>query len=257
MGDHPWKESIQIFDLVDSTNNMAKELGATGAPGGTVLIADRQSAGRGRLGRSFLSPAGVGIYLSALIRPDCEPRQIMHLTCAVAVAMCDAVEAACGFRPGIKWTNDLVVGTKKLGGILTELGLNHQTRKVDYAVLGIGINCGQRPADFDESIRGMACSAQMVAGKPIDRNRLAAEMIRALERMDRALLSEKSHIMDRYKADCITLGKYISVVRGTEIRHGTAVDLDGDGGLMVRFDDGKIESVSSGEVSIRGLYGYI
>ena len=164
LGGCPWQ--VQVFEEVTSTNTLLKELGRQGAPAGTVLVADRQTGGRGRLGRTFLSPGGVGVYLSALIRPDCAPIELMHLTCAVAVAMCDAVENAFGFRPGIKWTNDLVVGKKKLGGILTELGLDPKTGRVSYAVLGIGINCGQTEADFDESIRAMATSARMVLGRP-------------------------------------------------------------------------------------------
>ena len=102
--------------------------------------ADRQTGGRGRLGRTFLSPAGVGVYLSILLRPDCRPMELMHLTCAAAEAMCDAVETTTGLRPGIKWTNDLVVGNRKIAGILTENGLNAQGL-VDYAIIGTGINC--------------------------------------------------------------------------------------------------------------------
>lgn len=257
LADCAWRDKVQLFDLVDSTNTMLKKMGADGAPAGTVLIADRQSGGRGRLGRTFLSPGGVGIYLSALIRPGCRPQELMHLTCAAAVAMCDAVEQACGFRPSIKWTNDLVVGSKKLGGILTELGLDPRTGLVDYAVIGIGINCRQQESDFDASIRDMATSVEMVTGEAIDRSRLAAAMVRALEGMDAALLTQRDAIIARYQADCITLGKYISVVRGDDVRHGTAIGMDREGGLIVRYDDGNVETVTSGEVSIRGLYGYI
>lgn len=254
---HPWTRSIQIFDQVHSTNTLAKELAAAGAPGGTILIADRQTGGRGRLGRSFLSPGDVGIYLSAIIRPDCPPQSLMHLTCAVAVAMCDAVEAAFGFRPGIKWTNDLVVGTKKLGGILTELSLNPRTGLVDWAVLGIGINCRQSEQHFDESIRSMACSARMIVGRDVDRNRLASEMIRALERMEQNLLAGRQAMLGRYRLDCITLGQQISILRGDDVSHGTALDIDPEGALIVRLDSGEIRTINSGEVSIRGLYGYI
>ena len=252
LGDCPWQ--VQIFEEVTSTNTLLKELGRQGAPAGTVLVADRQTGGRGRLGRTFLSPGGVGVYLSALIRPDCAPTELMHLTCAVAVAMCDAVEAAFGFRPGIKWTNDLVVGTKKLGGILTELGLDPKTGRVSYGVLGIGINCGQLPGDFDESIRDMATSARMVLGKDADRERLIAEMVKALERME---LHSPDRMLERYRRDCITLGKNVSIVRGDEVRHALAMDVDCEGGLVVRYDSGEIGTVTSGEVSVRGLYGYI
>ena len=255
LGDSPW--TVRVFDEVTSTNTLLKELGRQGAPAGTVLVADRQTGGRGRLGRSFLSPGGVGVYLSALIRPDCAPTELMHLTCAVAVAMCDAVEAAFGFRPGIKWTNDLVVGTRKLGGILTELGLDPKTGRVSYAVLGIGINCGQTESDFDESIRSMATSARMVLGRPADRERLIAEMVKALAAMDRQLLHTRDAMLDRYRRDCITLGKPVSILRGDEVRHAQALTIDAEGGLVVRYDSGETGTVTSGEVSVRGLYGYI
>lgn len=255
LGDCPWR--VYLFPELDSTNTTLKRIAKEGAPAGTVVVADRQTAGRGRLGRTFLSPGGMGVYLSALIRPDCAPGELMHLTCAVAVAMCDAVEKAFGFRPGIKWTNDLVVGTKKLGGILTELGIDPQTGRVDYAVLGIGINCNQSESDFDESIRSMATSARMVLGRETDRNRLIAEMVRALVPMDAALLRHGSAMLEQYRRDCITLGKPVSILRGSEVRHARALDIDAEGGLIVRYDSGEIGTVTSGEVSVRGQYGYI
>ena len=255
LGDCPWH--LQVYSEVGSTNTLLKQMAAEGAAAGTVLIADRQTAGRGRLGRSFLSPGGVGVYLSALIRPNCAPTALMHLTCAVAVAMCDAVENAFGFRPGIKWTNDLVVGSKKLGGILTELGLDPKTGMVDHAILGIGINCGQIETDFDESIRSMATSVRMVTGREASRERLIAGMVKALEAMDKALLTSPAAILERYRADCITLGQDVSILRGDEVRHARALDIDAEGGLIVRYDSGETGTVTSGEVSVRGLYGYI
>lgn len=254
---HPWQESVRVLDTVESTNTLAKQLARKGLPSGTVLIANRQSAGRGRLGRTFLSPGDMGIYFSVILRPNCPPQDLMHLTCAAGVAMCDAVEQVCGFRPGIKWTNDLVVGSKKLGGILTELSVNPATHLVDYAIIGIGINCHQQEADFEESIRNMACSVEMVTGKEMDRSVLAAKMVRKMYDLDRDLLSSKTQIMQSYRQDCITLGCQISVVRGIKIRHGIARSIDEEGALVVDFDDGTTESVNSGEVSIRGLYGYV
>ena len=255
LGESNW--SVHVFDEVTSTNTLLKEMGRQGAAVGTVLVADRQTGGRGRLGRTFLSPSGVGVYLSALIRPDCEPQELMHLTCATAVAMCDAVEQAFGFRPGIKWTNDLVVENRKLGGILTELILAPGTNRVAGAVIGVGINCGQLAGDFDPAIREMATSARMVLGREADRNVLIAEMVRALEQMDRDLLSSPAAMLERYKADCITLGQAVSILRGDDVRHATALDIDAEGGLIVRYDSGEIGTVTSGEVSVRGLYGYI
>ena len=114
---HPWAELVQVLDSVDSTNNLAKTLAAQGAPAGTVIVADSQTGGRGRMGRSFVSPPGVGVYLSVILRPEAPPEELMHLTCAVAEVLCDGIEVASGLRPGIKWTNDLVLGGRKLCGI--------------------------------------------------------------------------------------------------------------------------------------------
>lgn len=254
---HPWRSSIFWFDTVDSTNTHAKELAAAGAPHGTVLIADRQTGGRGRLGRSFQSPAGMGIYLSLILRPNCPAAQLMHLTCAVAVSTCDAVEQTLNFRPSIKWINDLVAQRRKLAGILTELSVNPRTGFVDYAVVGIGINCQQCEDDFPAELRSIAGSAAMVTGKPVDRTRLAAAMIQELERMSRKLLTEKVQTMERYRGECVTIGAEVDVIRNDLHRRGTALDIDNEGGLLVSFTDGSTETVQSGEVSVRGLFGYV
>ena len=253
----PWQDSLLWFPSIDSTNTRARELATQGAPHGTVLIADHQTGGRGRRGRSFHSPAGAGIYMSMILRPNCPPEKLMHLTCATAVAMCDAVETACGIRPSIKWTNDLVCGKQKIAGILTELG-PIQRGTVSYAVIGIGINCCQAESDFPEDIRSMAGSLHSITGKPIDRAVVAAAMTDALYRMDETLLDKKEQMLSRYRADCITLGREISVVKadGTA-RHGTALDIDPEGALIAQFSDGPTETVNSGEVSIRGMYGYV
>ena len=252
----PWQDSLLWFSSIDSTNTRARELARQGAAHGTVLIADHQTGGRGRRGRSFHSPAGSGIYMSVILRPHCAPQQIMHLTCAAAVAMCDAVESAAGFRPGIKWTNDLVCGKRKVAGVLTELGFDSHGN-VDFAVVGIGINCCQQESEFPEEIRGIAGSLASVTGQQIDRAVVAAAMMDAVYRMDAELLDGKAHMMNLYRQDCITLGREISLVRGEEVRHGTALDIDEDGALVVRFSDGQISAVNSGEVSVRGMYGYV
>lgn len=253
--DYPWADRFHYFNTVDSTNTYLKRQALLGAPHGTVAVADCQTGGKGRLGRSFQSPGGVGIYLSMLLRPDCPQEQLMHLTCAVGTAMCDALEEAAGVRPGIKWTNDLVCEKRKLSGILVEL-LN-DTRGKLCVIIGIGVNCCQQLTDFPEELRDRAGSLAMVTGHRIDRPKVAAAMMEALASMDRNLLTGKEAMLEQYRRDCVTLGQKISVVRGDEIRHGTALDIGDDGDLIVRFDDGHTEAVSSGEVSIRGMYGYV
>ena len=251
----PWRDTLYWFDTIDSTNTRAKEMAKKGAPHGTVLIAGSQSAGRGRMGRSFQSPEGQGVYLSVILRPNCAPTELMHLTCAAGVAMVNAVEATCGIRPQVKWINDLVIGNKKLGGILTEMSLGKGT--LDYAVVGLGINCLQRGEDFPEEIAQIATSLSMACGKPTDFAQLAANMILALWQMDQSLLTKKQQWMAEYKEHCITLGKDIQVIRGDSVLPGKAVGMDDDGGLIVRYPDGTEQTVSSGEVSVRGMYGYI
>ena len=254
--DFPWKDRIHWFDTIDSTNTQAKRMGAQGAPDGTILIADSQTGGRGRLGRSFHSPGGKGIYLTVLLRPNCHASQLMHLTCATGIAMCNAVETATGLRPGIKWTNDLVFGTRKLGGILTELSLDSEGN-VTYAVVGIGINCNQSIEEFPEEIRSIATSLAAQTQAPVDRCKVIAAMLTELYQMAQTLLNQKDQMLVQYVSDCVTIGKEISVVRADDIRHGTAVGIDQEGALLVRFSNGHIEAVSSGEVSIRGMYGYV
>ena len=245
---------LHRFETIDSTNTYLKQLAEAGAEGGTAVIARSQTGGRGRLGRSFHSPAGSGIYLSYLLRPNCKPEGLMHLTCAVAVAMCDAVEKATGLRPGIKWTNDLVWQKRKLGGILTELGFENGL--VSYAVVGIGINCTQKAEDFPEEIRSIATSLAAVTGKPVDIAALEKEMLSALEAMAQTL-ADKETVLAKYRSGCVTIGQKVCVVRGEEISYGTALDVNGEGALVVRFDNGSVRAVSSGEVSVRGMYGYL
>lgn len=254
--ENPWRDRIQYFDTITSTNDVLKQLAGQGAAEGTILVADCQTGGRGRLGRTFLSPSGVGIYLSVLLRPNCSPGELMHLTCASASATCDAVERSAGFHPGIKWTNDIVYKGRKLSGTLTELSI-HPHGSTAYAVIGTGINCNQSPEDFPPEIREMAGSLKMVTGKEIDRALVAAKLIDAWYDMSRKLLTNREEILAAYRKDCITLGRNISVIQKDHVRHGRALDVDEAGALLVRFEDGSVEAVNSGEVSVRGMYHYV
>lgn len=253
---YPWGELLTYLPETDSTNTQLKRLAREGAPQGTALVSGHQTVGRGRKGRSFFSPEGVGIYLSILLRPRCEAAEIMHLTCAAGVAMCDAMEGIAGQRPGIKWTNDLVCGKRKLGGILTELGFTSQG-ELDYAIIGIGINCCQQKEDFPPEIRDMAGSLAMMSGQEVNRAQVAAAMLEALFQMNETLLTGKERMFHQYRKDCVTLGRDVSLVCGEEVRHAHALTVDDSGALVVRFPDGHLETVNSGEVSVRGMYGYL
>ena len=253
----PWRDTLLWFDTIDSTNTHAKQLAAQGAPHGTVLLAGQQTGGRGRMGRSFSSPAGKGLYLSVILRPHCKAEELMHLTCAAAVAACNAVETVSGFRPDVKWINDLIANDRKLGGILTELSIAPDTGLVNYAIIGIGINCSQTPEDFPDDIRHIAISLETATGQSCNYPVLAATLIDQLAQICDRLLWKKAQIMVLYRRNCITLGKAVTVIRGEDAKSATALSVDESGGLLVQYDDGTEETVSSGEVSIRGLMGYI
>ena len=255
-GEFPWRESLHWFDTIDSTNTRAKAMARQGAPHGTLVISGHQSAGRGRMGRDFHSPEGLGIYLSLILRPECPPKDIMNLTCCIGVAMCDAVWEVCGIRPGIKWINDLILEGKKLGGILTELSMNPQCENVEYVIAGIGINCLHQKEDFPEELQEKATSLAMngISAEPAA---LVAAMIRALYRMDSTAYPDRCRTMDQYRKDCITLNREVLVLRGDSVRPGIALDVDDEGALAVAFPDGTSQLVNSGEVSIRGKDGYI
>ena len=255
LSDHPWCEHIHVLREVDSTNNYLKRLGAQGAPDGTSVIALHQTAGRGRRGRSFYSPEGEGLYLSVLLRPQAKPDALLHLTAMAAVAASRAIEAVCGRRPGIKWTNDLVLGTRKLAGILTELSLVAETLETDYVVLGIGINCAQTA--FPEELREIATSLKMECGAAPDRCALAAALLREFSRMEAALLSEKAEWLREFTSYCVTLDREICVLRAGEERIAHADGIGPCAELLVTYRDGTREALSSGEVSVRGLCGYL
>lgn len=253
---HPWQDKIIWLDTIDSTNTYAKQLAREGAPEGTMVIADHQTGGRGRMGRSFSSPAGMGIYMSVILRPECLPEELMHLTCAAGLYACLAVEntAIITIPPRIKWANDLVLGSRKLGGILTELSVDPKSRKIDWAIIGIGINCCQKAKDFPPEIRDIACSLNM---EPEDRVNLIVELVRQLHTLRQDIFEERALIMESFFSRCITIGQQISIVRGDEVQDGKAISIDPDGALEVLLDDGRDICVTSGEVSIRGMYGYV
>ena len=245
----PWRDTLHWYHTTESTNNDAKAMASQGAPHGTVIMAGTQTGGRGRMGRTFLSPADSGIYMSVILRPTEKAGELLHLTCAAAVAACDAIEAACGFRPQVKWINDLIFENKKLGGILTELSIKPDGN-VEYAIIGIGINVLCVP----EQVQSMATSLTAAAGKAVDTALVAAALIQAFAGMD---LSQKKELMHRYSKDCLTLNREIQVIKTDGILYGKALRLTEDGSLQVLLNSGKTVTVSSGEVSVRGMYGYL
>ena len=180
----------------------------------------------------------------------------MTVTAHVAVAVCRALER-CGVQPGIKWTNDLVLGTKKICGILTELTVEAESGTVDSIVAGIGVNVRQRPEDFPEELRAIAGSVYSETGLELFRARLAAEMVRALDEMYLDWQRDPRAYLSDYRARCVTVGCPVRVVRGEDVRTGFAEAVDDDFALVVRWEDGTRETVTGGDVSVRGLFGYL
>ncbi len=253
---HPWGQQLVYLETTDSTNNAAKALARQGAPHGTVVIAAQQTLGRGRMGRSFSSPAGLGLYYSLILRPDCPADALLHLTCAVGLAASDAVARCSALTPSLKWANDLIVGEKKLGGILTELSVDTRTKKVDHAVIGIGINCLQHEADFPAELRTTATSL-LLCGAPTRPAALAAALTEQLHTLSEQLLVRQDMLMQRYCERCVTIGKDIRILHAGQMRPAHALGVERDGSLRVQNADGGIEYIRSGEVSVRGSLGYL
>lgn len=245
------------LDRVDSTNNEIKRRSVDQVSDGLVVVAGEQTGGRGRRGRTFVSPPGKGLYLSALLRPDCTLAQVSAVTAWTAVAVCDAVEALCGRRPGIKWPNDVIWEGRKLCGILTELELEAETAALRYVIAGIGVNLSQEEADFGPQVAPVAVSLKQAFGAAPRRSEMAAALIAALDRLYDDFPARWEVWLDRYRRDCLTLGRPVRLLRGEGQEEAFAEAIDRDFALVVRRPDGSRETVSSGEVSVRGLLGYV
>ena len=207
---------------------------------------------------SYIQRPGRGVYLSALLRPQLAPEKILPLTALGAVAACDAVERTCGVRPQIKWTNDLVLNGKKLSGTLTELSLEGESGALQYAVIGIGVNCNNASEDFPPELRDVATSLYLETGKRVQRAALAAALIEELDKLYAALQSgDTASYLTSYRRDCLTLGREVQLLWQNVKEKVTALDVDEQFGLVVRHEDGRVETIRTGEVSVRGLYGYV
>ena len=250
------RSTVRCFDLIDSTNSWLKREAVNGAPNGLCVVANEQTAGRGRSGRSFFSAADCGVYLSILLRPHCAPEKTMTLTAHAAVAVCEAISRVCGVETEIKWTNDIVLNGHKLCGILTEITLEGETGLVDSVVIGIGVNVNYKLEDFPEALRSVAGSIFSETGQHIDRAKLAAELVLALDRMTKAWEKDPHAYLSAYRERCVTIGKEVRVLRGDEARNAFALAVTDEFALRVRYEDQTEEILNSGEVSVRGLFGY-
>ena len=243
---------LDCFEMIDSTNSFLKREAVDGAPHGSTAVANCQSAGRGRLGRTFQSPADRGIYLSVLLRPNLPGDALLCATGMAAVAVSRAVERTSGAQVGIKWTNDLILNGKKLAGILAETVVIGDEIAL---VIGVGVNVHHRREDFEGEVADIATSLAM-EGLAADRAALAAAMIEELYALGNALGGDVGEYLAQYRERCVTLGREVRLVWSEEQKRALALDIDEKFGLVVRCEDGALTTVRTGEVSVRGLYGY-
>lgn len=247
---------IHIFKTTDSTNLTAKKMALEGAPHGTVVIAETQTAGRGRMGRSFFSPSSSGIYMSMVLKPDFDTSCAVLVTTAASVAISRAIEKVTGLQAEIKWVNDLYLENKKICGILTEAMTNFETNEIETIVLGLGINFRNPKEGFGEMLSNVAGALFTDATPECTRNQLIAQVIEELLSVIASL--ESRQFIQEYKERSLVLGREINVIRGETLHPATVLDIDKDGGLIVQYkndnlNEGQIATLNSGEISIRLL----
>jgi len=239
---------IHYRRTIDSTNRLAKELAAAGATEGTVILAEEQLAGRGRLGRSWVSPAG-GIWLSLVMRPQLPPHKAQLVTLLAAVAAVEATQKTTGLVPGIKWPNDLLLGGRKLAGILTEVSA--EMERVNYLVLGIGLNANLSAEHFQRELSDSATSLLLEMGQLVSRVAWVQNFLTVFEQ---AYLQahEKGFVsvLASWRRYSVTLGQDVIVSLGGRSVHGTALDIDEQGALLVKTVAG-LETFLAGEVSLK------
>ena len=248
-------QEIHYFPETDSTNIRAKELGEKGASHGALAVADRQSAGRGRRGRGWESPPGCSIYMSILLRPSFLPSSAPMLTLVMAYSTAEALQECTGQEIRIKWPNDIVLNQKKLVGILTEM--SSEIDYINHVVIGVGINVNMD--SFSEEIAKTATSLRIETGKVMKRSTLIAEIMKHFERnYDTFLQSgDLSGIREDYNRLLVNCGKEVRILGAKEPYQALALGINGSGELLVRKQDGSEEAVYAGEVSVRGIYGYV
>ena len=253
LGDPEAARLIHVYPELESTNLTAKRLAAEGAPAGTAVLAERQTAGRGRRGRRFYSPPGGGVYLTVVLRPEqLTTANAALITTAASVAVGRAVEEVTGCRPEIKWVNDLFFQGKKICGILTEAVTDCESGTIEHVVVGAGVNLYDFRADCPPEVREVAGGLLEGPVPGITRNRLAAAMIRQMGCIGR-WIAERSYL-EEYRQRSMVLGRRVAVVRpdGRE-EPARALGIDDAGGLVVEKPDGTRETLRSGEISIRRL----
>lgn len=241
---------IVYLPSVDSTNRRARQLAAEGAPHGTLVIADEQTAGRGRRGRGWISPAGEGVFMSLILRPQSHPSEVARLSMQTALAVALAIAQTTGLDARIKWPNDIVCGGRKVCGMLLEMNADEQA--VHDVVAGIGINVHQ--TQFAPEIEKTASSLDLLSGQRVCRAALVRAFLEAFERAE--ALAAQGALMDAYRARSATLGQRVQVIAPAGSFTGTALAVTDSGSLIVEDEEGQRREVLAADVSVRGLMGY-
>jgi BirA family biotin operon repressor/biotin-[acetyl-CoA-carboxylase] ligase len=240
---------IHVFQETTSTNDIAARLARGGAEEGAVIFAESQSKGRGRLGRTWLSPAGKGLWFTVLLRPDIPPNGATQLTVAAATALSRAITLQTGIVPEIKWPNDILIRGRKVAGILTEMSaeLDH----LKELLLGIGMDVNLEPGDFPPSLRKTATSLQIETEQKVNRSELAVAILRELDRdYDLVKKGQFEVLAEQWQERCSTLGCQVSIRVGDRVIRGRAESLDDDGALLVRAQHGHLERIIGGDVTV-------
>ena len=241
--------SIVCLKETESTNAVAFRMAEEGAPEGTVVIADAQTAGKGRLGRLWLSPPGVNLYCSVVLRPEITPVAACQLTFLSVVAVARAIEQCSDLKPQIKWPNDILIGGKKVAGLLNEM--NAETEQVNFVVLGIGVNLNVRRAALGEALRHPATSLLEEGGVEIDRVAFTRTLLIELDRLyDRFLKEGEQPVRAEWLERSAIKGRSVKVDQGNRHFTGVVQGVDSFGALLVQLSDGTVETVLSGDVSL-------
>ncbi len=240
---------IRVFEETTSTNDVIEKLARDGVKEGVVVFAESQTKGRGRLGRKWMSPTHKGLWFSILLRPELTPQETTQLTVASATALRRAIKNVVGISAEIKWPNDLLIGGKKVVGILTEMSA--EVDRVRHVILGIGVDVNQDAAEFPPELRKIATSLKAEAGEEICRAELATEILRQLDFDYARICSGKfALVADEWETGCLTIGKNVSVQMGARQIRGCAEALDDDGALLVRTEHGHLERIIGGDVTL-------
>ena len=241
---------IHHFDSIDSTNRHAMELARRGAPEGEVVVAEAQTAGRGRLGRSFFSPKGLSFYGSIILRPEIAPPRAPQITLVAGLAVADTVEKHAGTRPGLKWPNDVRLGPRKVAGILTEM--ESEADRVLYVVCGPGINLNVASAEFPRELRDIATSILAATGRSVDRAAFAADLFGSFERFyDEFLSGGLVRLRERWDAYSVLNGEWVSIQGAGETLEGRVLGIDEEGALRLEGRQGRIARALAGDVTLK------